>query len=308
MRGALAIAVAGALVVCAGTARADKIDVKADQLRSSSQYKVRLSAALWLSKQRDARAVEAMTYALRHDGERTVRAMAAVSLGKMIDETTPIPVRDAAIEALGHAADHDDAVDVRKKAAVSYDKLRPLRVSRAELPSVFIAVGFPTSKSKLLPRAGLKSVQQVVRRALRTRAPDYAQGTDAEGLPSKTELARAGSRGFYVNASVVDIAVVRRGGRADVSCTVTMMVNPWEGRDGKHSLRDGDAATATGRGKVIGTNSGSGIERASRDCVHAVVEEVVGRQVVPFIKARSDRRVAEETISDPPPRRRPRRR
>ncbi|RMH36841.1 MAG: hypothetical protein D6689_21695 [Deltaproteobacteria bacterium] len=289
VRGAVVVALIGAVVFVASPARADGIAQRARQLRASPSFKVRLSAALWLAERRDVRAVRALAEALRHDREATVRALAAAALGRLIDESVAARERDAAIDALAAAARSDADVRVRRKALASYKRVRALRSPDGALPSVFVAIGAPTSRA---PGVAAADVQVAVRRALRQAAPDFGQATQRDGWPTERALRRAGTAAFFVNASVRDVAVTRRGGRADVRCTVGMQVNVWRGADAAERLRPGEAASATGTGRVSAAYTPAAIAAARRDCVAAVLDQLAARQVAPFIRRAATTRVA----------------
>jgi hypothetical protein len=273
----------------------DAVGARAKQLRESGEYKVRLSAALWLGKKRDKRAVAAIAYALKNDRERTVRSVAALSLGKLIDESLPAKVRDRAIDVLEHSAKNDSDKKVREKARAAWVQTKALRTPKGGLPPVFVAVGAPTAKNKKLASSGTKAAMQLaMRRALRESAPDFGQSTKGDGLPTKKALRKARSAGFFVNASVGSVKVLKRGGVAEVRCEVSMHVNPWTGSDGQESFREKEAASASGKGRVKGANTSKAISNARRDCIIAVVEEITARQIVPFVKRSADRRIAQQ--------------
>jgi hypothetical protein len=270
----------------AGAAHADQVSTRADQLRSADEYKVRLSAALWLSSQNDERAVAALTFALDHDRERTVRSVAAISLGKLVDESVPLRVRDRAITALERAAVGDPDGKVRQSAARAFVRVKALRGRGSQLGAVFVAVGTPTDMTGDMSGTHMSGVQQAMRRALREHAPEFGQSTHAEGLPTRAELDAASSQGFFVNAAVAELRVAESGGRTEVRCTVNMRVSSWTGADGDERMREREAALASGRGRVIGAGTRAGLAHAQRDCVLAVVEEITSRQIVPFVKRR----------------------
>jgi hypothetical protein len=257
-------------------AGADPIDKRASQLRTSTDYKVRLSAALWLGKKKEARAVRALSHALKHDGEKTVRAIAAVSLGALLDDTMSQRVRDEAIDALDHAGQNDDDRSVRDKAQKAWTATKGLRTPAGGLPNVFVAVGTPSATGSLPAKTASKEMQSAMRRALRDAAPDFGQATKADGLPTGAELRKARSSGFYVNASVQNIETAKARGGVEVHCQVGMRVNAWNGTDEEERLREHETASALGNGRV-----------------KAVVEQLTVKQVVPFIKRAVDRRVAQ---------------
>ena len=291
MRGTT-IALAGALLLICSPAYADGVSTRAKQLRSSSEYKVRLSAVLWLAKKNDSRSISALTYAVRKDKESTVRSVAALSLGKLVDEAVPKRVRDKAIDALAHVAKNDSDKKVRKKAKQAWTKVKALRSPKGGLPQVFIAVGTPTGAKRLASKTAVAAMQKSMRRALRHSAPNFGQATKKDGLPTQKELRSARSAGFYVNASVQEITTVKKRGYTEVRCKIGMRVNVWNGKDGEERLRENETAAATGNGRVRGANTTTSIANARRDCVNAVVEQLTTRQVVPFIKRSVDKRVA----------------
>jgi hypothetical protein len=95
--------------------------------------------------------------------------------------------------------------------------------------------------------------------------------------------------GFLVAGTVQKLAVATRGNRFVVECAISLRVSPWEGRDGGERLRAGEAASASGRGRVDGASGGS-LDRAKSECVRQVMTEVATRQVVPFLRTRAARR------------------
>jgi hypothetical protein len=279
------------LLICS-PAYADGVSTRANQLRSSSEYKVRLSAALWLGKKNDSRAIAALTYAVRKDSASTVRSVAALSLSKLIDEAVPKRVRDKAIDALAYVAKHDSDKKVRKKARDAWTKTKALRSPKGGLPKVFVAVGTPTGAKRLATKAVVAAMQKSMRRALRESAPNFGQATKKDGLPTQKELRSARSAGFYVNASVQEIQTIKKRGYTEVRCKVGMRVNVWNGKDGEERLLENETAAATGNGRVKGANTKRAVANARRDCINAVVEQLTTRQVVPFIKRAVDKRVA----------------
>ena len=80
MRWAPGLFLAAMVTLTPALARADAIDVDVKHLRTSADYKLRLSSALNLSRVRDARATDAMAWALEQDDQVTIRRVAALSL------------------------------------------------------------------------------------------------------------------------------------------------------------------------------------------------------------------------------------
>ncbi len=277
-RGILTLVV---VLVAGGVAHADRIDLHVRQLRNAGQYKLRLSAALKLSRVRDARAVAAMADALINDHERAIRQVAALSLRKMVDESLPLTLRKRVIASLERARDHDRDRKVRQNAADTLQVLAGIDVVKDA--KVFLYVGKPADLTHSAPRDTSRRMHLAVRHALRQSAPDFAQEWPTGKLPTKAQLANSGAKAFFVGSSVSMLRVARKGGRAEVRCAVSVRVSPWEGRDGKERWQEQKTASATGNGKVIGSSTPSGIASAKRDCVLAVAEQITARQVVPFL-------------------------
>jgi predicted outer membrane protein len=276
-----------ALIPCA--AWADKIDDSSRQLRSSRDYKVRLSAALFLAKQRgDERAVKALARALMDDGETTVRRVAALSLGTLVGEELPSTANRMALKALEHAADRDRDGRVRSSAGSALIRARRQMASASSSSStassgrgrIFVHVGKANDLSRKLPSGSIEMVQAAVRGSLRRHAPDYQMSSGSP--PTRSELASRRMRGYYVGAQVAKVAISARGNQTEVSCTVSMRVSPWSGRDGNERLAANESATASGSGRV--SSSARDTTRAAADCAVAVTEELTVRQVVPFLR------------------------
>ena len=272
-------------VITPRLARADKIDDSARQVTSSGDYKVRLSAALFLAKQAgDARAVRALSRALLLDRESTVRRVAALSLGKLVTPRLPEAARRQALAALERAAERDPDRRVKRSAAAALRGARAA-LARTEPPRarggrLFLHVAMPADRSRRLPGGGAGTVQSALRGALRRHAPQFEQSSGAP--PTRAELGRRRLRGYYVGAQVASVSVSTRGNQAEVRCTISVRVSPWEGRDGGERLVAHESASATGSGKVA--TSKRDASRAALDCAVAVAEELTARQVVPFLR------------------------
>jgi hypothetical protein len=263
---------------------ADKVDDSANQLKKSSDYKIRLSAALYLAKQQgDRRAVKALARALLVDGESTVRRVAALSLGTLLTPGLPRDAREAGLKALAQSSETDG--DKRVRGSASSALLR----ARAQLGSMassggsgrlFVHVGKPSDRTGKLPSGSVEMVQAAVRGALRRNAPDYQ--TSSGTPPTRAELASRKLRGFIVGAAVAKVAIESSGSAMEVRCTVSLRVSPWTGSDGNERLVANESATASGSGRIQ-TSAGDS-RQAAADCAVAVSEELTARQVVPFLR------------------------
>src|SRR5262249_23126508 len=86
------------------------------QLENDDSDKVRLSAALNLTKLGDPRAILALAKAVGGDGDSKVRGAAAVGLGKLVNERTRSNIKNLAVAALRRAAESDGSDLVKAQA------------------------------------------------------------------------------------------------------------------------------------------------------------------------------------------------
>src|SRR5687768_2418648 len=91
------VATIAALLVVLGRAapaRADNVGELVRQLEHDDSDKVRLSAALNLTKLGEQRAILALAKALGNDSDRSVRGAAAVGLGELVTDRTKPSVKN----------------------------------------------------------------------------------------------------------------------------------------------------------------------------------------------------------------------
>ncbi|MDX2093143.1 MAG: HEAT repeat domain-containing protein [Kofleriaceae bacterium] len=281
MSRALAVMTA-CLLLCTRTAMADTIDSNVAQLENGPTYKVRLAAALALSKSRDARAVLAVANALEQDADATVRRVSALALQTMIDARTPDDARELGIEALERAATLDKDAKVKRTATASLKALAPYRRKKAVArPSVFVNVDATMDQSKKLPKETSANVTKIVK--TNVERTGYATSWPG-GLPTQAELSSSRSRAFIVASTIKKVDVQKSGTQAQIACTVAIRVAPWGGKDGGEKWEANKAASASGSAKATTPARERDIQSGIRDCVEAVAEDVTARQVVPFLK------------------------
>jgi len=282
---ALAVLTAWLLLcgLCGRAAGAEAIDTSIVQLGDAS-HKVRLAAALSLSKSRDPRAVIALAGVLTHDDESTIRRVAALALGKMIDARTADDARELGLDALAAAATSDPDRNVRAMAAHAYQDLAGLRRRRHERPDrpeVFVNVDGTTDPSKQAPSDAGERLGRIMRRSVERTG--YATSWPG-GLPTQMDLVTSHSRAFIVASTVKKIEVTKVSRQTQVSCKLEIRVAPWSGTDGGEKWEANKAASASGSAKAMTGNSQRDITTGMRDCLEAVAEDVTTRQVLPFLK------------------------
>jgi hypothetical protein len=264
------------------------IDITIRQM-SDSSYKVRLAAALSLSKTHEPRAVIALADALLKDDDATIRRVAALALGKMIDVRTAEDARELGLDALASAATNDGDVKVRSTALRAQQDLSGLRRKKkdakgsdgAPRPEVFVNIDNPTDQSRLAPSGTGERVARVLRRSVERTG--YAT-TWPGGLPTQVELTTNHARAFIVASTVKKIELSKVSRQTQVSCKVEIRVAPWGGTDGGEKWEANKAASASGSAKAITGNSDSDIATGVRDCLEAVAEDIANRQIVPFLR------------------------
>jgi hypothetical protein len=283
-----------AVLAVVGTARADEIDDQVTRLRRGGTYKIRLGAALTLSRSTDERAIVALALSLERDSEKTIRKVAALALGKMIDGSTPAVVKVSGVEALKYAAKKDRDAKVRDTAAKALasiaSKRAPLPITptrtpsgngNGDAPSVFVNVDNSVDLTKRAATATAPLTRRV-RGTVKQRG--YAVDWPTGMLPTKQELTSSGSTGFIVGATVKTVDIRPQSSKTEIACTVAIRIAPWSGKDGAEQWEANKAASASGSAKAVTRSSDRDVDAGIRDCVEAVAEEITTRQVVPFIK------------------------
>lgn len=269
-------------------ARADAVSDSATELSTAKAYKVRLSAALALSKSTDDRAAEALTRALREDAEAAVRRVAALALKTVVTTKTAPPVRAAALEALAKAGAGDADKKVRAAAQATTKALEALLAFKA--PRVFVNVYAPTDRTKQAPGPVVAELARAVKGEVTRGSKEFAIEWPQPALPTGAELARHGTRAFVVAAAVDKLAFSKAAGRAEIHCTIEIRVAPWGGSDGHERWVANQMGTATASGKISTGASNPAISAGMVDCVAAVAESLTSKEIVPFLKAQTKRR------------------
>ena len=271
-------------VLCAGIASADTIDRSVREL-GGGNYKMRLAAALALSRSKDARSVIALADALMHDTDPTIRRVSALALEKIVDERTEDDAKELALEAVERAAKHDRDEKVKATAVAALRSLSGLRATKTARstgpkPEVFVNIE-AIDQSKKAPADAPARLAKVVKAGVEKTG--YATSWPG-GLPTEAELNSNRARGFIVASTVKKVEVERTARRATIACTVSIRIAPWSGRDGGEKWEANKAASAQGSAKAQTGTSQREIDAGVRDCLEAVAEDVTGRQVVPFLK------------------------
>ncbi len=281
MRGVAALA---CLLLCMRAAAADTVDTGVRQLAHGNAYKVRLAAALSLSKQKEPRAVIALAGALRNDEDPAIRRVAVLALEKMIDARTAEDAKELGLGAIENAADNDGDTKVRDTAKRAIKSLSGLRRKKStpNAPPVFVNIDTTTDQSKRLPTGASARLTRIVKTSIDRTG--YATSWPGNALPTAADLTSSRSRAFIVASTVKKVDITKAGSQTQIACTVVLRIAPWSGTDGGERWEANKAASASGSAKATTGNRDRDIQTGVRDCVEAVAEDVTSRQVVPFLK------------------------
>lgn len=272
------------LVLCAvlawpGAARADEVDKLIGQMSSGSTYKVRLSAALNLAKLGNKRAIPAFIKSL-NDPDKTVRGVAAASLGKLVNSATPADTRTRALAALKTSAAKDSNAFVRKQAQKAYDVLRMIKGTGGSgtgtgtgptlaSGSIFVNIG---GMSATTANSGtIKSLMKSqAEKTFRAKAAKMVLAGPS-GPPSAATIKSKNVKAFHVEGTVNEIKV----SGSLVECKVSLLLATYPEKSMFGFLKGGAAV------------EDSDTERATEDCVAAVIDDMIAKKIIPTILARA---------------------
>ena len=263
-----------AVLAWPGAARADEVDKLISQMSSGSTYKVRLSAALNLAKLGNKRAIPAFIKSL-NDSDKTVRGVAAASLGKLVNSATPADTRTKALTALKTSASKDSNAFVRKQAQKAYDVLKMIKPGGGGTGpalasgSIFVNIG---GMSATTANSGtIKSVMKAqAEKTFRAKAAKMVLAGPS-GPPSAASIKAKNVKAFHVEGTVNEIKV--RGSL--VECKVSLLLATYPEKSMFGFLKGGAAV------------EDSDTERATEDCVAAVIDDMIAKKIIPTILARA---------------------
>lgn len=274
----ISIAVLLSAVLFSGTAHADNVDRLIGQLSSSSDYKVRISAALSLSKLRDQRAVWPFAKALA-DSDKTVRGVAAASLGKIVNSSTSGKLRTAVLDKLKKAAAGDSNAFVRKQAQKAFDTLKDVAGDSGSVSSggTYVNIGVMSAKV-----AGADPIREHMRKTVlktfKSKASKMATSWPGGKDPSKKQIAAQKIKAFHVDGTLNELSEQTSGSSTTVTCKVSMLIASFPEKSMFGFLKGGAS--------VQSSSSPKEIQFAKEDCVSAVMEDLVARKIIPTIESR----------------------
>lgn len=279
------VAIAAMLVVLgrSAPARADNVDELIRQLDGADSDKVRLSAALNLTKLGDPRAILALAKAVGNDGDGNVRAAAAVGLGKLVTDKTKPGIRNLAIAALNRAkTDDSDVVQAQADKAlraigVTGDAVGPSPVKGG---AIYVNIGPMSSKTgDAAVDSKLKALMVKVASSTMGRAAAGMATTWPGGAPTRAMLEARSTQGFYVDGTLNELKAKESGSSTTVSCKINMLLASYPDKSIFGLLTGGASVQAGGRA--------SDLALAREDCVAAVVEDLIAKRIIPTIQMKA---------------------
>jgi len=269
------------VLLLARVAHADNVDTLIGQLEDSSD-KVRLSAALNLTKLGDTKAILGLIKRLDSNNEsaKNVRSAAAVGLGALVGEKVKGSQRELAIKALRAAQENDPSEFVKAQAEKALEKIGATggAAPTGTGGSIYVNVGPMSSKTGGANDTKFREMMVKVSAKTLTRVAANMQQTWSGGVPTKAQLAAKGFQGFYVDGTLNEVKIEKAGNTATISCKVSMLLASFPERSVFGFLNGG--------AKVQGSTSQRDIDLGSEDCVSAVIEDLIAKKIVPTIKSK----------------------
>lgn len=281
----IAITALFAIVLRAAPARADNVTELIKQLEDDSD-KVRLAAAVNLTKLGDQKAILPLVKALSNDGSADVRSAAAIAVAKLVDANTKPSVKNLVINALKKAEASDASALVKSQATKSLAALgagsgggqQPATTGKngiyVNIGPMSSKTGDPVADAKLRP-AMVKVATQTFSKSASTMATSWTGGA----TPTAAQLDQKGYQGFYVDGTLNELKVSTAGSTTTVSCKINMLLASFPDKSVFGFLNGG--------AKVQGGSSPKDIALSSDDCVSAVVESLIATKIVPTIKTKA---------------------
>ena len=282
----VAIAAVLAVIGHAAPARADNVAELIRQLSDDDSDKVRLSAAINLTKLGDSRAILPLAKALGNDPDKTVRSAAAGGLGKLVTDKTDSRVRKAAIAVLTQARDSDDSDFVRGEAGKALKAIGIVGGGTPVTPppsggSIYVNIGPMSSKTGDASIDGkLKALMaRTASRTMARVASNMATTWPGGAEPTRAMLDARSTMGFYVDGTVNEMKVKETGSSVTVSCKINMLLASYPDKSIFGLLNGGASVQASG--------AKNDIALAREDCVSAVVEDLIAKKIVPTITTKA---------------------
>jgi hypothetical protein len=265
---------------------ADNVDTLIGQLEDDSD-KIRLSAALNLTKLGDPRAILALAKRVNADNEsdKNVRGAAAVGLSKLVTASTKANIRKLVVSALERAAANDPSDFVKQQADKALVAITggssgtgPVGTPPPSGGGIYVNVG-PMSSKTGSDDARYRSMMVKIATDTLGKVASNMPTTWPGGVPTKAALDKKGVLGFYVDGTLNEVKIDKSGSSSTVSCKISMLLASFPDKSVFGFLNGG--------AKVQASSSPRDVDMAREDCVSAVVEDLIAKKIVPTIKTKA---------------------
>lgn len=284
MRGAIVVLL---LLLGSTIARADNVNSLISSLNNGGDRE-RLAAAVNLVKLGDPKAILPLVKAVleKNESYEDVRRVAAAGLPSLISSSTSSSIKGLVKKNLEDAAANDSSKAVRDAASESLGALggtapqqsNATAQQTSNAKAVYVNVGPMSSKTSSSNNAKImKSMNAIATKTVAKTA--YATTWQGGKTPSANDLSAKQTAGFYVDGTLNDLDTKISGSSATVSCKVSMLLAEFPSKS-MFGFLNGKASVQSG-------SSQKDIDLAAEDCVQAVVENLITKQIIPTIKTKS---------------------
>jgi hypothetical protein len=142
---------------------------------------------------------------------------------------------------------------------------------------IYVEVGAMTDTTRRSPRLPALMRQQVLA-SLGRRAPRVITRWASGRSPTEVDLKRGGAVGFFIDGSLTALGVSASPPR--VTCSVSLFIATYPGKSMFAFSKGGAEVDAA-------SSSEDALAEATRECVEAVLDDLVGGKLVPAILARA---------------------
>ena len=245
------------------------------KLKNHSDYKVRLSAAIALSKIGSKRTVRVFISALR-DKNKTVRGVAVAALSKLVGrEQNPRLIRQV-IKSLERVSKKDSSKFVRREALAAIKKIKGRAQSNVITPKKLLYVSVGPMSAKEEENSEFKStMRDVVFRKIKFHSKMVTKWPGRRAFPSAGDLRRKNMNGAYVDGAIVSIGVESENAEVRITCKVSMLIATFPARSVFGFLN--------GSASLLSSPKADDVKRAKVACIEAVAEQMTKDQVIPAL-------------------------
>jgi len=266
-------------------AHADNVSELIKQLEDDSE-KIRLAAAVNLTKLGDQKAILPLVKVLGNDSSADVRSAAAIAVAKLVDPSTKAGIKNLVIAALKKSEANDASALVKSQATKSLAALGAGGGGTGTPPpttgknGIYVNIGPMSSKTgDAAADARMRPAMVKVSTQTLGKVASSMATTWAGGIPTSAQLNQKGFQGFYVDGTLNELKITTAGSSTTVSCKISMLLASFPDKSVFGFLNGG--------AKVQGGSSAKDIALSSDDCVSAVVESLIATKIVPTIKTKA---------------------